>query len=58
LGTDSRCAIDKARRELGYMPRVDLHEGVRLAASWYLNRDGRPARGLPTVGYAAQEVHT
>jgi nucleoside-diphosphate-sugar epimerase len=58
LGTDSRCAIDKARRELGYLPRVDLREGVRLAASWYLNRDGRRAGGLPTVGYAAQEVHT
>jgi nucleoside-diphosphate-sugar epimerase len=58
LGTDSRCAIDKARRELGYTPRVDLHEGVRLAASWYLNRDGQRPAPLPTVGYAAKEVHT
>jgi nucleoside-diphosphate-sugar epimerase len=35
FGTDNRHAIDKARRELGYAPRVDLDEGVRLAAEWY-----------------------
>jgi nucleoside-diphosphate-sugar epimerase len=35
FGTDNRHAIDKARRDLGYRPRVGLHEGVRLAASWY-----------------------
>jgi 2-alkyl-3-oxoalkanoate reductase len=38
FGTDNRHAIDKARRELGYHPRVDLREGVRLAANWYLAR--------------------
>jgi nucleoside-diphosphate-sugar epimerase len=59
LGTESRCAIDKARRELGYTPHVDLHEGVRLAATWYLHREtgGRGTR-LPRVGHAATEVHT
>jgi nucleoside-diphosphate-sugar epimerase len=36
FGTDNRIAIDKARRELGYAPRVSVREGVRLAASWYL----------------------
>ena len=36
FGTDNRHAIDKARRDLGYTPRVALHEGVRLAAAWYL----------------------
>ena len=35
FGTDSRQAIDKARRELGYRPRVALREGVRLSAAWY-----------------------
>jgi nucleoside-diphosphate-sugar epimerase len=35
FGTDNRHAIDKARRELGYVPQVDLSEGVRLAADWY-----------------------
>jgi nucleoside-diphosphate-sugar epimerase len=35
FGTDNRQAIDKARRELGYAPRVSLREGVRRAAAWY-----------------------
>lgn len=35
-GTDNRFRIDKARRELGYAPRVELEEGVGLSARWYL----------------------
>src|SRR5919108_380760 len=35
FGTDNRHAIDKARRELGYRPRIALEDGVRLAAAWY-----------------------
>ena len=35
FGNNNRHSIDKARRELGYAPRVSLHEGVRLAAAWY-----------------------
>jgi nucleoside-diphosphate-sugar epimerase len=27
--------IDKARRELGYQPKVGLDEGLRRAAAWY-----------------------
>ena len=38
-GTDNRYPIDKARRELGYAPRVDLAEGVRITARWYLAAD-------------------
>jgi nucleoside-diphosphate-sugar epimerase len=54
LGTDSRYAIDKARRELGYAPQVDLHDGVRLAAAWHRERDrARPAR--PPVAERAAE---
>jgi nucleoside-diphosphate-sugar epimerase len=34
-GTDNRYGIDKARRELGFTPRVDLDDGVRLTAGWY-----------------------
>jgi nucleoside-diphosphate-sugar epimerase len=34
-GTDNRYGIAKARRQLGYAPRVDLDEGVRLTARWY-----------------------
>lgn len=35
FGDDTRLSIDKARRELGYAPVVDLREGVRLTATWY-----------------------
>lgn len=38
FGTDNRHSIDKARRMLGYEPRVSLGEGIRLAADWYLHR--------------------
>lgn len=38
FGTDNRHSIDKAKRELGYRPMVDLREGVRLAAQWYRTR--------------------
>ena len=44
FGTDNRQAIDKARRELGFTPRVSIREGVRLAAKWYLAQD-RPDSG-------------
>ena len=37
IGTDTRFAIGKARRELGYDPQVDLLEGVRITARWYLH---------------------
>ena len=39
FGTDNRYSIDRARRELGYRPRVGLREGVRLAALWYRHRN-------------------
>jgi nucleoside-diphosphate-sugar epimerase len=35
FGTDNRHAIDKAQRELGYVPRVAIRNGLRLTASWY-----------------------
>lgn len=47
-GSNNRHAIDKARRELGYAPRVSVREGVRLTASWYLQEcssKGRDAGG-------------
>jgi nucleoside-diphosphate-sugar epimerase len=43
-GTDNRLVIDKARRELGYVPRVTLLEGVRLAAAWYRKQNLAPVR--------------
>jgi nucleoside-diphosphate-sugar epimerase len=35
-GTDSRYAIGKAQRELGYTPCVHLRAGIGLTAHWYL----------------------
>lgn len=32
------CSIDKAQRELGYEPKVDLEEGVRRSIRWMLER--------------------
>jgi nucleoside-diphosphate-sugar epimerase len=45
FGTDNRHAIDKARRELGYQPRVGLREGVDRAAAWYLEENGNTVEG-------------
>jgi nucleoside-diphosphate-sugar epimerase len=50
FGTDNRHAIDKARRELGYAPRVDLHEGVRLAAARYREQSQPAASPTLAVG--------
>jgi nucleoside-diphosphate-sugar epimerase len=49
FGTDNRHAIDKARRELGYHPRVDLREGIRLAARWYLAQGQRDVPSEPAA---------
>jgi len=35
FGADNRHSIEKARRELGFEPRVSLQEGVRLSGEWY-----------------------
>jgi nucleoside-diphosphate-sugar epimerase len=53
-GTDNRYAIDKARRELGYAPGVDLDDGVRATAHWYIaagdERAAQPSRALRSEG--------
>ena len=54
FGTDSRYAIGKARRELGYVPRVGLREGVALAAAWNRHRDRPP---IPGVVSAPAKAH-
>jgi nucleoside-diphosphate-sugar epimerase len=35
FGTDNRHGVHKARRELGYTPRVPLEDGIRRTAAWY-----------------------
>lgn len=56
LGADNRYAIHKARRELGYVPRVALRDGVRLAAAWYRQRDGQRPAGVPAEARSAERV--
>jgi nucleoside-diphosphate-sugar epimerase len=35
FGSDNRHSVKKARRELGYEPKVDLRTGITLAAEWF-----------------------
>jgi nucleoside-diphosphate-sugar epimerase len=43
LGGENRFIIDRAKRDLGFAPRVMLAEGVRRSVEWYRdNRVGRP----------------
>jgi len=35
FGSDNRHSIEKARRELGFEPKVELREGILLAAAWF-----------------------
>jgi nucleoside-diphosphate-sugar epimerase len=43
---DSQADISKARRLLGYEPRVDLERGLDLTLSWYAGENGvRAAAG-------------
>jgi nucleoside-diphosphate-sugar epimerase len=56
LGTDNRYAIDKARRDLGYTPRVTIREGVRLAAAWYRHRDPSAPGPMPAASRPVKQV--
>jgi nucleoside-diphosphate-sugar epimerase len=47
-GADSRLSIEKARRELGFVPRVPLREGVRCAVAWYQEQQQMPAISVVT----------
>ena len=39
LGGENRFAITRAREELGFEPLVDLAEGVRRSAAWWVGAD-------------------
>ena len=50
LGVAFRCAnvrfsAEKARRELGFEARVELRDGIRKTAEWYLSEVARPRAG-------------
>ncbi|HJT55788.1 MAG TPA: NAD-dependent epimerase/dehydratase family protein [Ktedonobacteraceae bacterium] len=52
FGSDNRHSVAKARRELGYEPKVDLRAGIRLAAEWF-NAGGMQQ---PSVTQASQHA--
>ncbi len=52
FGSDNRHSVGKARRELGYEPKVDLREGIKLAAEWF-NTGGMQQ---PSVTQASQHA--
>jgi nucleoside-diphosphate-sugar epimerase len=56
LGTDNRYLPERARRELGYAPRVDLEDGVRRTAAWYLECEHRRAGPPSHARRPAQEL--
>ena len=47
FGTDTRHSVGKARRELGYEPKVELREGLRRAAEWFNAGGMEQAGGTP-----------
>lgn len=48
LGADNRISIAKARRDLGYTPRVSIRDGVRLAAAWYQQQASQAEKPAPS----------
>lgn len=56
LATDNRYAIGRARQELGYHPQVDLLDGVRVTAAWYLEDRSRHTAAALAASVAADRV--
>jgi nucleoside-diphosphate-sugar epimerase len=52
FGSDNKHSVEKARRELGFEPKVDLREGIKLAAEWF-NAGGMEQ---PSVTQASQNA--
>ena len=52
FGSDNKHSIEKARRELGFSPKVPLREGIKLAAKWF-NAGGMDQ---PSVTQASQNA--
>jgi len=52
FGSDNKHSVEKARRELGFEPKVDLREGIKLAAEWF-NAGGMQQ---PSVTLASQHA--
>jgi nucleoside-diphosphate-sugar epimerase len=52
FGSDNKHSVEKARRELGFEPQVELHEGIKLAATWF-NAGGMDQPWIAAVGLNA-----
>ncbi len=52
FGSDNRHSVEKARRELGFEPKVELFEGIKLSAAWF-NAGGMEQ---PSVTQASQHA--
>lgn len=52
FGSDNMHSVDKARRELGFEPKVSLREGINLSAAWF-NAGGMDQ---PSVTQASQHA--
>ncbi|HUX87377.1 MAG TPA: NAD-dependent epimerase/dehydratase family protein [Chloroflexota bacterium] len=49
LGGENRFQIGRARRELGFVPRLDLREGMRDSIAWYRAKDQMSDPYLPKM---------
>ena len=49
-------SIEKARRELGYQPQVEIDEGLKRTAAWYVGHGHLPERGSCRSRHVLQSV--
>ena len=56
FGADNRYAIGKARRELGYSPKVGLRDAVRITAAWYQQHDRSSLTEAVSADNAAEGI--
>jgi nucleoside-diphosphate-sugar epimerase len=50
VGRSTRFSIDRAREQLGWVPRTPVVEGLRRTLEWYWGRQQRPARPADVAG--------
>ncbi len=55
-GANNLLSVDKARRDLGYVPQVSLRKGVQLTSAWYQHRDSWTLGDAPIATPTAVKV--